>query len=148
MNAISATKPGSKIDLTYTRNSQQKQASVTVADRAKLFADRSEEGDESAEDNAPAPTKLGISVRTLSPEMAQRMGVPEGHGVVVTDVKPGSFGEDIQMQTGFVILQINRQPVGSVEDLRAAVKRSADRPVLMLISREGKNLFVTVRPNA
>jgi hypothetical protein len=41
---------------------------------------------------------------------------------------------------------VNRQPVKSVEDLRSALKRNADRPVLLLINRQGSNVFVTVKP--
>jgi hypothetical protein len=36
--------------------------------------------------------------------------------------------------------------VQSVEDLRAAVRRTSDKPVLLLINREGRDLFVTVKP--
>jgi hypothetical protein len=37
--------------------------------------------------------------------------------------------------------------VQSVDDLRAAVKSASDRPVLLLVNREGKDLFITVRPS-
>ena len=40
----------------------------------------------------------------------------------------------------------NRQPVTSVEDLRTAVRRNSDKPTLLLISREGADIFVTVKP--
>jgi hypothetical protein len=41
---------------------------------------------------------------------------------------------------------VNQQPVQSVDDLRAAVRKSSDRPALLLIDRNGANVFVTVRP--
>src|SRR5215467_1344889 len=50
---ISATKPGSKVDLTYVRNGQEKQAKITVADRAKLFGDRNDEGEEARDESKP-----------------------------------------------------------------------------------------------
>ena len=34
-----------------------------------------------------------------------------------------------------------------VDDLRAALQQSTDRPVLLLVNRQGSSLFVTVRPN-
>jgi hypothetical protein len=43
---------------------------------------------------------------------------------------------------------VNRQSVENVEDLRTAVRRSADKPLLLLINREGRHVFVTVRPTA
>src|SRR5215813_7920831 len=61
VNLISATKPGNKINLTYIRNGQQKEATVMVADRAKLFADRNEPaGDDTPDSSQPKPTKLGV----------------------------------------------------------------------------------------
>ena len=50
------------------------------------------------------------------------------------------------IQPGDVIQEVNRQPVTSVDDLRAALKKSSDRPTLLLINRQGNDLFVTVRP--
>ena len=148
VNTISATKPGNKIDLTYTRNGQQKNASVTVADRAKLFAERSEEGDETADESQPSPSKLGITVRSISPEMAQRLGTPEGKGVQVVDVKPDSFGDDIQMQPGFVILQVNRQPVNSEEDFRKITSQLKSGQDVAFLVRTGRgqnagNIFLS-----
>ena len=34
----------------------------------------------------------------------------------------------------------------SVDDLKAALKKTSDRPTLLLISRQGNNLFLTVKP--
>lgn len=115
---ISATRPGNKVDLTYVRNGQEKNAKVTVADRAKLFPERGEETAGNNEGSAPSPTKLGINVRSITPEMAQRLGIPEGKGVQVTEVKQDSFAEDVGFQRGDVILQVNKQPVNSEDDFR------------------------------
>jgi len=68
--------------------------------------------------------------------------------VVVQDVNPDGRAAGAGLQPGDVIQQVNRQSVQTVEELRTAVRRNADKPALLLISREGRNLFVTVRPNA
>ena len=65
---------------------------------------------------------------------------------MVQDVNPDDRAADAGIQTGDVIEQVNRQPVQSVEDLRAALRKSPDRPVLLLVNREGSSRFVTVRP--
>ena len=50
---------------------------------------------------------------------------------------------------GDVIQEVNRQPVQTVDELRTAVRRgSSDKPLLLLVNREGHDLFVTVRPAA
>ena len=36
--------------------------------------------------------------------------------------------------------------VAGVDDLKAALKKTSDKPTLVLISRQGNNLFLTVKP--
>jgi len=149
INIISAAKPGTKVALTYMRNGQEKEASVTVVDRTKVIPERSGEDAENNSESEPATTgKLGISVRNISPEMAQRLGTPEGKGVVVTEVKPDSFGDDIQVSSGDVILQVNRKPVNSEEEFRKMTgELKSGQDVAFLIHRgrgsNGGNVFVS-----
>ena len=114
---IASRKPGSKVELSFLRNGKQQTATVTIADRAKLFAARLGEEEESDDANAPKQSKLGVTVRKVTPEMADRLDMPAGKGVIVQDVKPGSFAEDVGMGRGDVILEINKQPVNSEEDV-------------------------------
>src|SRR5580700_3974815 len=113
---IAARKPGSKVMLGFLRNGKQQNASVTIADRAKLFAARLNEDDSGNDENTPRQSKFGITVRKLTPEMADRLDLQSDKGVIVQDVKPGSFAEDINVGRGDVILEINKQPVNSEED--------------------------------
>lgn len=148
IGSISATKPGSKIDLNFIRNGQQKDAKVTVADRAKLLGERSEDTREASDQGQPSPSKLGLAVRGITPEMAQRLGTPEGKGVQVTDVKPDSFADDIGVQPGDVILQVNRQPINNEDDfkkLTGQLKSGQDVAFLAHRGRgsNGGNLFLS-----
>jgi serine protease Do len=65
----------------------------------------------------------------------------------VQQVNPDGRAADAGIEAGDIILEVNRQPVQSVEELRAAVRKTTDRPTLLLVSREGRELFVTVRPS-
>jgi serine protease Do len=148
ISLIAATKPGTKVDLTYVRNGQEKTAKVTVADRNKLFGNQNDETAESNDEGQPGPSKLGITVRSVTPEMAQRLGTPEGKGVQVTDVKVDSFGEDIDVHPGDVILQVNKQPVNSEEEFRKLTQDlKSGQDVVFLIHRgrgsNGGNVFVS-----
>jgi serine protease Do len=138
VNLISATRPGNKLNVTYLRNGQEKQATVVVADRAKLFNDRTDQPDDAPSESEPAPTKLGITVKAVTPEMAERMGTPEGKGVQVTDVKPDSFGDDIQLQPGMIILKVNKQPVNSEEDFRKATSQLKSGQDVVFLVRAGR----------
>src|SRR5258706_5051199 len=113
---IASRKPGAKVAVGFLRNGKQQETTVTVADRAKLFAARLNEDDSGSDENTPKQNKFGITVRKLTPEMADRLDVPAGKGVIVQDVKPGSFAEDINLGRGDVILEVNKQTVNSEED--------------------------------
>jgi len=149
VNLISATRPGGKLNVTYIRNGQEKQATVVVADRAKLFPDRTEQAEDATpDDNGPVPAKFGISVKSVTPEAAERAGTPEGKGVQVTDVKPDSFGYDLGLQPGMIILKVNRQPVNSEEEFRkltSQLKSGQDVVFLVHAGRGagGGNTFVS-----
>jgi len=70
----------------------------------------------------------------------------DAHGLVVDDVSPDGRAADAGIRQGDVIQEVNRQAVSTIEDLRAAVKKSSSRPTLLLINRQGSDLFVTVKP--
>ncbi|HKV79674.1 MAG TPA: Do family serine endopeptidase [Candidatus Sulfotelmatobacter sp.] len=137
---IAARKPGSKVSLGFLRNGKPQDTSVTIADRAKLFAARLGEDQENDDENAPKPSKFGITVRKVTPEMADRLDIPAGKGVIVQDVKPGSFAEDVNLARGDIILEINKQQVNSEEDfarLESSMKSGQD--VVFLVRPRGSS---------
>jgi len=134
---IASRKPGSKIDLSFIRNGKPQDATVTIADRAKLFAAELGE-DEENDESAPKTSKFGVTVRKVTPEMAERLDLPVGKGVIVQDVKPGSFAEDVNLGRGDIILEINKQPVNSEEEfahIEASLKSGQD--VVFLVRQRG-----------
>jgi len=135
---IASRKPGQKVNLGYIRNGQKQDAAVTVADRAKLFASRLGEEEENGEESAPKQSKLGATVRALTPEMADRLNVPSGKGVVVQEVKPGSFADDVGLSRGDVVLEINKQPVNSEDDFdRIQTGLKSGQDVVFLVRQRG-----------
>ncbi|MGB6804570.1 MAG: Do family serine endopeptidase [Candidatus Sulfotelmatobacter sp.] len=137
---IASRKPGSKVMLGFLRNGKPQETTVTVADRAKLFAARLNEDDSDNDESTPKQSKFGITVRKLTPEMADRLEVPAGKGVIVQDVKPGSFAEDIGVSRGDVILEVNKQPVNSEDDfakVESSMKSGQD--VVFLVRQRGSS---------
>ena len=121
VSEIAARKVGSTVRIGYLRDGKEQAASVTIGDRAKVFAPGGTQ--ESENNNAPAPgdagqAKLGMAVRDLPPEVVTKTGL---HGVQIQAVKPGSFADEIGLANGLVIIQINKQPISSVDQFRSAV---------------------------
>jgi serine protease Do len=135
---IASRKPGTKISVGYVRNGSKETTTVTVADRAKLFAQRLGEEDENAGDATPKESKLGLTVRGLTQDMADRLDIPAGKGVVVQEVKPQSFADDTGLQRGDVILEINKQPINSEDDFnRVTAGLKSGQDVVFLIRQRG-----------
>ncbi len=72
---IAARKPGAKVALGFLRNGKAQETTVTIADRAKLFAARLNEDDSGNDENTPRQSKFGVTVRKLTPEMADRLDI-------------------------------------------------------------------------
>jgi serine protease Do len=131
-NRVADAGPGTTAELTIVRDGSEKKVSVKLdelnADRAARRADRS--GDEGDASHAA----LGITV------------APDDKGLVVDEVDPDGRAAAAGIRRGDIIEEVNRRPVKSVDELRAAVRRSSDRPALLLINRNGVDVFVTVKP--
>ena len=135
---IASRKPGSKAKLVFVRNGKKQDATVTIADRSKLFASRLGEEDENQSEEAPKASKFGVTVRSITPDLADRLSIAAGKGVVVQDVKQGSFAEDLGLNRGDVILEVNKQPVNSPDDfikLESSLKSGQD--VVFLVRPRG-----------
>src|SRR5437660_3611860 len=137
---IASRKPGSKVALGFLRNGKTQETSVTIADRAKLFAQRLGEDQGNEDENAPKPSKFVVTVRKVTPDMADRLDIPSGKGVIVQDVKPGSFAEDVNLARGDIILEINKQQVNSEEDFaRIESSMKSGQDVVFLVRPRGSS---------
>jgi serine protease Do len=135
---IASRKPGTKVNLGFVRNGKKQEAAVTVTDRAKLFAARLGEDDENGEAEAPKESKLGLTVRAITSEMADRLDIPVGKGVIVQDIKPSSFADDVGLTRGDVILEINKQAVNSEDDFnRISSTLKSGQDVVFLVRQRG-----------
>jgi serine protease Do len=117
---IAARKPGSTVHLGYVRSGQTSTATLTIADRAKLYAAQpSSQNGQNGPESAPNASegKLGITVEAVPGPLASK-GIK---GVLVTQVKPGSFADESGLTPGLVITEINRQPVTSIEQFQSLV---------------------------
>jgi serine protease Do len=103
-------------------------------------------------DDAPAVVaatgekgKLGLSVQPVTPPVARELGLKAQQGLLVRDVVEGSRAAEAGIRPGDVIVEVDRQPVRTVEELRASVdKRAKGESMLLLVNREGNTVFVAV----
>jgi serine protease Do len=87
-----------------------------------------------------------IEVRDLTPQLAQKLGVPPGvRGVVIAQV--GSDTGAGQLRAGDVIEAINQEPVTSVQDYQQALQAlDPNQPQVLSVCRQRSRSFVVVKP--
>ena len=144
VNPIAQAPIGSKVKLTYIRDRAEKEATATVEDRTRVFPNVAGRlGDQPGE---AAPSEFGLHVEELTPERAHRVGVEGQKGVLVTEVEPASFAEDLGFGRGDVIADINRQSVNSVSDYRKAVStlKPGEDVVFKVLRRQDSDRILTL----
>ncbi len=144
-NVVAGLEVGAKIQLKVIRDKKEQVFDVTIGEQPKDVV----KGGEPDEEGAQAGEGLaGLTVQDISPEFAQRFGLPsEEEGVVVTRVEPGSAAEDAGVQRGDLILEVNRRAVRDVKEFqRVARGLGKSESILLLINRQGQTLFITITP--
>jgi len=142
-NRVSEAGPGTTSELVVLRDGAEKRLSVKLDEANPEKSARARAGEPETADS----TALGVSVAPMTPELAARAKAPKDtRGLFVEDVDPDGRAAAAGLQPGDIIQEVNRQAVTSIDDLRSAVKKSVDKPTLMLITRQGNDIFLTVRP--
>lgn len=147
-NMVAQTAVGKTAKVELLREGKRQTVSVKITEQPKEIAqagaDETIEGGEGDAKSALA----GIEVRNLTPEIARQLGLSPGtKGVVVTGLAPDSAAAAAGVEPGDVILEINRQSVRSVADLkRISSKLSKKEGALLLINRRGGKLFLAIKP--
>ena len=139
VNPIAQTPIGQPIRLRYVRNRQSQDVALTVADRSKLFP-TSAENIEQHPDRTEEPVQFGLHVEELTPDLARKIGMGKLAGVVVTEVEPASFAEEVTFARGDVVTEINRVAVSSLAEYRAQMaKLKPGQDVLFRVARRSDN---------
>ncbi|HEX3437990.1 MAG TPA: trypsin-like peptidase domain-containing protein [Pseudacidobacterium sp.] len=124
VNQISVRKPGSSVQLGYTRDGKPSSATVAIIDRKTmeekaLGENDQEEGGGQENGMDTSQSKLGITVSDLPQNAPSAL-----HGVLIQRVKPGSFADNEMNMTGFegsVITSVNKQPVHNKAEYNAII---------------------------
>jgi S1-C subfamily serine protease len=92
---------------------------------------------------------LGLHVRPVPvpPQLAQRYGLAQKHGVEVLAVESGGPAEEAGLQEGDVVITFGDQPAGSVDDLHKLLTQlPVGIPASVVVLREGRRLERLVIP--
>jgi Do/DeqQ family serine protease len=140
-NTVAGIAPGADITVTVSRNGAEQDFKVKLGE---LGNDIAQAGGSGGGGTQGAPT-LGVGVVPLTPELVGELGLRRGtQGVVIQSVEPGGPAAEVGLRAGDVIQEVNRQPVRSPQEMRAALQKSGGKPVVLLINRGGQTQYVPV----
>jgi serine protease Do len=134
---VARTPVGKRTSLEIIRGNKRQTLSVTIGELS----------DTELEVAAGATEELGMTVQTLTPEIAESLGIDaDTSGVVVAGVEPGSAADEAGLQRGDVIVEANRKSVGNEKEFADAVGKVAEKKTVLLLVRRGSNtIFVALK---
>jgi len=136
--------PGSAVTLDVIRNGQPTKVTVTLGTRPGGIdwnkqnprGENNQGEDNGSEGNASV---RGISVETLTPDLAQQINLPDNtRGVVVGSVEPDSPAAD-SVGRGVVITAVDRHPVSNVQEFKRLMTQAEGKSVLLTVVTAGPN---------
>jgi len=137
---VAQTAPGSQVTLRILRG-QPGEKPVQKTITAKLgelpqqaLASNRSRGSQNRPGSANIDALDGVSVADIDSAARREYGIPSTvHGALVVNVDPGSAATDTGLQTGDVILEINRHPVQNADDAVAQSDRIKGKRVLLRV---------------
>ena len=138
---IASKAPGSTVRLQIVRNGQPSTMSLTLG----TFPD-----EDAREELAEARGgQMGMTLRDLTPSMADQLQLPRGtRGVVVASVEAGEAAEDAGLQRGDVIVSVNGEDVENVEDFdKEIAKAKGDGLARLRVRRGNTHTFLILKLN-
>ena len=150
VNRIAEADVGSNLMIDLIRDGAAKAVTAQITEQPADLVARM-----NRKQSVPAPPRTsenalfaGIEVQNLTQQLRAEAKVPSNvNGVIVTSVDPNSSVAQ-QVKPGDVIEQINRQPIGNVDEFERVVGQlDPDRPVMVGLARNRQRSFVIIQPN-
>jgi serine protease Do len=134
---IASKPPETEVELSVLRGRERQTVSITLG----TFP----EDPTSVARQDTERRRLGMSVRDLTPALAQQLELPRGtRGVLITEVETGEPAEEAGLRRGEVIVSVNGESVEDVEDLEDAISGldPGERIRLRVLSAQGYRVVV------
>ncbi|BCA54392.1 putative periplasmic serine endoprotease DegP-like [Nitrospira sp. KM1] len=151
-NLVARTVVGKDAQVKILRDGKEQTLNIKVAERpsdemlAKKEAAPSKEQGETIK--PPDNVLASLKVQPLDSAVMGQLNIPaKTAGVVVSGVEPGGAAEAAGIQRGDIIQEVNHEVVKNLDDYqKAATKIKKEELAVLLLSRQGNNLFVAVNP--
>ncbi|PYP84744.1 MAG: hypothetical protein DMF61_19180 [Blastocatellia bacterium AA13] len=139
-NTVSSTLVGKSVRVDYVREGKKLSTTVVLAERPPL--ERQANGEPGG--GEARPSRLGLSVQTVTPALAEQLNLDIKSGAMVVRIRPGSSAAEV-LNSGDVIHQVGRDRIQTADDLvRATESLKGGQEIALRIERSGSLLWVTI----
>jgi Do/DeqQ family serine protease len=135
---IQKKKVGQKVKLNIIRDGKGMPIEVTTTS----MPDKPE-----LEKEKEAEEKLGARIQELTPQLALRYQISGiQYGIVILSVEDGSLADEMGLEEGDVILEINRKKIETVKDFEKLMQEAnLEKGILFHLHRKGSSFFLTYK---
>jgi serine protease Do len=143
-NLIAETAPGATVRIKVWRDGAERELTATLGE---MTPERAGSGGSDGGSDEGGSALAGVTVENLTPYSARLLNMPPGtRGVVIDDLDDDSNAAGAGLRPGDVIEEVNRQPVSSISDFKAALEKAGKKDVLLRVRRAQLGAFYVVVP--
>jgi serine protease Do len=135
---VADTEIGKTVNVVAVRNGKNQTFKISVA---KMEDDSQESGF-----GPKSKVDLGITVREITPDIANKLGAEPNVGLFVESINPDSPAAEAGIQPRDIIMEIDRKPVKTVAEYQKQISNhDKDSPYVFWIRRGNQNLYFSFK---
>jgi serine protease Do len=138
-NLVANTPPGTEVPVRLLRQGETKTVRITPTRQPKQLSLKAgaagvEEGEV---DNESLSDDWGFEVQSMTPSLAEEFGYEKAEGVLIQRVDPAGPAARANLRPGMLILEVNQQPVSTLEEFVAVLEAAREKDRLLMRVRAG-----------
>lgn len=137
---VAATPVDKKVRIVIFRDGAKQDVSLVVG---KLIDKDGDAGPDSSKES----DKIGVTVEEIRKDLADRLGIRDSKGLVITEVKPGSAAEEVGVTAGSIVIEINGHRPETLKAYNSLVAKLKKEDVVRLLLRrpDGSTHYVALK---
>ncbi|MBT8329451.1 MAG: DegQ family serine endoprotease [Desulfofustis sp.] len=133
---VAAIPVGEEVIMKIIRDGKEKELAVSVGELA---------GDDSYHGNTEGASrgKWGLQLHDLDDKVATQLRIEAQVGVAIVGVEPGSVAAEAGLRKGDIVIEVNREAVDSVSDVKKQLREADNKDkLLLLVQRDSGKFYV------
>jgi serine protease Do len=131
--AIAQQRPKSKVTLTIIRDAKQKTIEAVLEENPMRLTSTSRDDESIKPATGDVDLLKGVTIANLDSRTRKQRKIPaEVKGVLVTEIDSEAPASD-QLQAGDVIVEVNREPVETADEVRKLAGATKGQRVMLLV---------------